>query len=132
MDYERIVNDVRHELALGHRAEAERAVAEFLAILGELLDPRAEVTLMSRLPLEMRAVLGPDDVEVFELETFIERLSDQLQLDERVAEQIVRAAARAFGAELDAPALAELARCLPPTVMDLFREHAEASAAPPG
>lgn len=132
MDYERIVNDVRSELALSHRAEAERAVAEFLAILGELLDPRAEVTLMSRLPLEMRAVLGPDEVEVFALDTFIERLSDQLQLDERVAEQIVRAAARAFGAELDAPALAELARCLPPTVMSLFREHAEAPAAPPG
>ncbi len=133
MDFEFVVDHVKAEVGLERRADAERAVAEFLAVLGGALDRKTSDALALRLPVEVRPVLGADHPQQdrFDLDALVAHLSDHMQLDPAVARHIAVAAGTAIGVELDDHGRRELVLHLHPSLAALFlpiryEEHAPA------
>jgi uncharacterized protein (DUF2267 family) len=133
MDFEFVVDHVKAEVGLERRADAERAVAEFLEVLGGALDKETADALALRLPVEVRPVLGADHPQSpdEDLDALVTHLSEHMQLDPAVARHIAVAAGTAIGTELDEHARNVLDRHLHPSIAALFspvryEEHAPA------
>jgi uncharacterized protein (DUF2267 family) len=131
MDFDHVVDHVKAEVGVERRAHAERAVAEFLEVLSEALDEQSAITLMQRLPPEVRPVLGePHAHAAIDVHGLVAHLSEHMQLDPVVALRLAVATATALAVELDAEARAVLRERLHPTIAALFDapliEHAPA------
>ena len=123
MDYKEIIELIGHEAGGLRGEEAERAAEAVLRVLAEGLPRREARRLLQELPAEMKPwVYTEQDAEAFDIDGFLDRITQRENIDVETALLYGRAVFAALGQALSPQTVAHLTASLPPTFGPLVAE----------